>query len=142
MKRRKAPGPNGMKNEAWKEGWEYLIGPMHKCINEVWMKGEIPEKWKEGIVKPIYKKGEEDKVENYRGISLMDVEYKIYTEILRNRLVGELEEKECLDDTQMGYRPGRGTMDAVYVLKTGIENEIRKGKKGRAVEKDGRNGNK
>ena len=28
----------------------------------------------------------------------------------------------------MGYRPGRGTMDAVYVLKTGIENEIRKDK--------------
>ena len=59
---------------------------MHKCINEVWMKGEIPEKWKEEIVEPIRKKGEEDKVENYRGICLMDVEYKIYTEILRNRL--------------------------------------------------------
>ena len=113
-----------MKNEAWKEGWEYLIGPMHKCINEVWMKGEIPEKWKEGIVKPIYKKGEEDKVENYRGIFSMDVKYKIYTKILINRLVGELEEKGCLDDTQKGYRPGRGTMDAAYVLKTGIEIEI------------------
>ena len=34
-------------------------------------------------------------------------------------------------DTQMGYRPGRGTMDAVYVLKTGVENEIRK-RKGKA----------
>ena len=31
LKRRKAPGPNGMKSEAWKEEWEYLIGPMHKC---------------------------------------------------------------------------------------------------------------
>ena len=29
---------------------------------------------------------------------------------------------------QFGYRPGRGTMDAVYILKTGIENEIRKPK--------------
>ena len=28
----------------------------------------------------------------------------------------------------MGYRTGRGTMDAVYVLKTGVENEIRKDK--------------
>ena len=28
----------------------------------------------------------------------------------------------------MGYRPGRGPMDAVYVLKTGIKNEIRKPK--------------
>ena len=28
----------------------------------------------------------------------------------------------------MGYRPGRGKMNGVYVLKTGIENEIRKDK--------------
>ena len=83
------------------------------------MKGKIPEKWKEGIVKPIHKKGEEENVENYGEISLIDVEYKIYVEITRKRLVDELEEKKSLDDMQLGYRPGRGTMDAVYVLKTG-----------------------
>ena len=44
-------------------------------------------------------------MENYRGITLMDIEYKIYTKILRQRLVKELEEKECLADTQTGYRP-------------------------------------
>ena len=58
----------------------------------------------------------------------MNIEYKIYTEILRQRLVKELEKKECLAYTQMGYSPGRGTMDAVYVLKTGVQNEIRKDK--------------
>ena len=88
----------------------------------------MPKSWREGDVKPIHKKGGEEKVENYRGITLMDIEYKIYTEILRQRLVKELEEKECLTDTQMGYRPGRGTIDAIYVLKTGVENEIRKDK--------------
>ena len=61
------------------------------------MKGEILKKWKEGIVEQIHKKGEKGKLENYRGISLIDVEYIIYAEILRNRLVGELEEKKCLD---------------------------------------------
>ena len=28
----------------------------------------------------------------------------------------------------MGYRPRRGTMDAVYVLKMGVKNEIRNDK--------------
>ena len=60
----------------------------------------------------------------------MDVEYKIYAEILRRRLVKELEEREYLGDMQMEYRPGRETMNAVYV-QTGLENEIRKSK-GRA----------
>ena len=89
------------------------------------MRGKIPKDWREGHIKPINKKGDEEKTENYRGIPLMDVEYKIYTEISRQRLVKEFKEKKSLADTKMGYRPGRGTMDAVYVLKTGIENEIR-----------------
>ena len=49
----------------------------------------MPKSWREGDVKPIHKKGGEEKVENYRGITLMDIEYKIYTEILRQRLVKE-----------------------------------------------------
>ena len=67
-------------------------------------------------------------MENYRWITLIDMEYKICTEILRLRLVKELEEKECIVDTQVGYRPGKGTIDAVYVLKTGIKDEIKKDK--------------
>ena len=50
----------------------------------------------------------------------MDVEYEIYPEILRQRLVKELENKKCLTKTWMGYRLSSETMDAVYVLKTGI----------------------
>ena len=59
--------------------------------------GKFP-KWNEGLVKPIYKKGDEDSVENYREI-VMNTGYKIYTEI--QGLVKELEEKEFLADTQM-----------------------------------------
>ena len=105
LKRKKAPGPNGIRNEAWKTGLGVLIKPLHKCINEVWKKGKMPKSWREEDVKPIHKKGDEEKVENYRGITSMDTEYKIYTKILRQRLVKELEEKECLADTQTGYRP-------------------------------------
>ena len=63
LKRRKAAGQNGIKNEAWKEGGDILIENLHKCINEVWIKG---------VVKPVYIKEEEDEASNYRGITLMD----------------------------------------------------------------------
>ena len=48
-------------------GWEKLKEP----LNKVWKKGKIPESWREGRVKPIYKKGDPDQVANYRGITLM-----------------------------------------------------------------------
>ena len=57
LKRKKAPGPNGIRNEAWKAGLGVLIEPSHKCINEVWKKRKMPKSWREGDVKPIHKKG-------------------------------------------------------------------------------------
>ena len=86
----------------------------------------MPESWREGRVKPIYKKGEPDQVAKYREIMLMNTAYKIYTEILRRRLSKVLEERKLLEDTQMGFRSKRGTMDAIIILKTGIENEIQR----------------
>jgi hypothetical protein len=36
------------------------------------MTGEMPEEWKNCIVLPIHNKGEKQKVENYREISILD----------------------------------------------------------------------
>ena len=46
----------------------------------------MPDEWREGIVKPILKRGNRHDVKNYRGLTRMDTGYKIYTEILRKRL--------------------------------------------------------
>ena len=87
LKNRKAPGEDRIKNEAWKAGWEKLKGPLTYCLNEAWKKkGKMPESWRKGRVKPIYKKGNPDQVAHYRGIPLMNTAYRIYTEILRRRL--------------------------------------------------------
>lgn len=67
----------------------------------------------------MFKKGEVDDEKNYRGITLMDTGYKIYTEILRGKLEEKLEQS-ILGDTQMGFRKGRGTIDAIFVVKTAI----------------------
>ena len=83
----------------------------------------MPKSSRKEDVKPIHKKGDEEKVENYKGITLTDIEYKIYTEVPRQRLVKELEEKECLADTD-GIRTWK--RNDGYVLKTGIKNEMRK----------------
>lgn len=52
-------------------------------------------------------------MENYREITLMDSAYKIYAEILRNRLDKHLEEKHNLDATQIEFRNEMGTVNAI-----------------------------
>lgn len=66
---------------------------------------------------PLLKKGNPNKLKNYRGITLMATAYKIYTDIIRKRLVLEIEEKKILPDNQAGFRKGKSTIDNIYILK-------------------------
>lgn len=67
-----------------------------------------------------------DKTENYRGITLMETGYKIFAEWIKKKLVKELEEKKVSDRTQFGFRNGKVTTEAIYVLSEPIKEKIRK----------------
>ena len=56
----------------------------------------------------------------------MDTGYKIFTDILRERLIDELEERNILSETQIRFRAGRGTIDAVYMIKNAVQSIIEK----------------
>ncbi|XP_025836680.1 uncharacterized protein LOC112906565 [Agrilus planipennis] len=129
LKKKKAAGEDKITNEAWIYGGKELQENLQGILNKIWNGDEdLPEEWKMGIIKPIFKKGDRHKPENYRGITLMNTGYKIYAEILRKRLEKELEDKKALGETQMGYRKNKGTIDAIYIVKTAIEEEIKKEK--------------
>jgi len=129
MKRKKAAGEDKIPNEAWLYGGEETAEELHRIINKIWNgEQELPEEWKTGVVIPIYKKGDIHDVRNYRGITLMDTGYKIYAEIIRKRLEKEMEEKELMGETQTGYRKGKGTLEAIYIVKTAMEEETKKEK--------------
>jgi hypothetical protein len=52
-------------------GGEILLSAIHKLVNSVWNKEELPDTWKESIIVPIHKKGDKTDCNNYRGISLL-----------------------------------------------------------------------
>ena len=89
---------------------------LRRVMNKARQDGIFPKEWRKGRINPIYKKGDKEKVETYRRITLIDSGYKINAEIIRVRLKKEMEEGGKLDDTQYGFRNGRGTIDAVYVV--------------------------
>ena len=68
----------------------------------------------------LYKnKGDSKKLINYRGIVLQDVFARLTSAIVAQRL-GKLLH-ECGIEEQFGYQKGRGTIDAVYVLRTTLQ---------------------
>ena len=76
---------------------------LHKFFNFLkvcWIYGDIPEEWRTAIVIPIYKKGDRNKPVNYRGISLVNTGYKIYSKIIAKRLTAIV---EVLLEEKNGY---------------------------------------
>jgi hypothetical protein len=122
LKKRKAPGWDGVQNEAWMYRTERMV----ELMNGVWRGEGFPADWREGVICPIFKKVEKNRAENYREITLLNTGYKLYASVLSERMKREIEEKGVLPDSQAGFRKGRGTVDNVYILDHLARNELRK----------------
>jgi hypothetical protein len=78
----KSPGSDQIPAAMIQAGGEALRSDIHELINCIWSKEELPDQWKESIIVPIYKKGDETDSSNYRRISLLSSSYKILSSIL------------------------------------------------------------
>ena len=77
LKRHKSPGIDQILAELIKAGCETICPELHKLVNSVWNKKDLPEQWKELIIVHMYKKGDETHCTSYRGMSLLSSTYKI-----------------------------------------------------------------
>ncbi|XP_066590796.1 golgin subfamily A member 6-like protein 25 [Prorops nasuta] len=98
LKTGKAAGENGLENEVWKNGGKRVIEEAWKICNAVWRGEGWPKGWEMGLIVPIKKKGEGRKVEDYRGITLMDTMAKVYAGVLGERIEKEMEEKGMIGE--------------------------------------------
>jgi sorting nexin-29 len=80
----------------------------------------MPDDWEVGLIVPLFKKDYKMKCENYRGITLLNVAYKILSRIILERLKEYSE--EILGEYQCGFRPQKRTTDQIFVLRQILEN--------------------
>ena len=73
------------------------------------------------IIVPLFKKNDPNDINNYRGITLVSCFSKIFTGALSNRLNKWAENNDVLSDSQFGFRKGRSTTDAIFVLNAIIQ---------------------
>jgi hypothetical protein len=64
------PGSDQIPAGLIQSGGETLLPAIHKLINSVWNKEELPDQWKESIIILVHKKDDKTHCNNYRGISL------------------------------------------------------------------------
>lgn len=74
MKSKKAYGMHGIPMETWKYAGKGVRKGLGELMKQIWRKGNIPKDWNTSIIVPLYKRGDKERTENYRGISLLCIQ--------------------------------------------------------------------
>lgn len=110
LKTNKAAGPDGLYPRVLREVCEIISKPLLVIFRQSLVTGEIPNDWKQGIIIPIYKKGDRTEPGNYRPVSLTCIACKILESIIKDKLESFLEHNNILKDSQHGFRKGRSCL--------------------------------
>ena len=122
LKNGKAAGDDKIINEYIKTTVHIFMPIYLKLFNKVLNSGCIPDEWLQGIIKPVFKnKGDAEKPENYRPITILSCLSKLFTSILNLRLTKYLETNEILNENQAGFRKDYSTVDHIFVLNSLVE---------------------
>ena len=88
---------------------------IHDYVIEFWEKEVAPEDWLLGVLKVLPKKGDLGLPKNWRGITLGEVLYKVVSTIIFLRL--ERVSEKLPHESQVGFRPLRGSRDGIFNAK-------------------------
>ena len=113
LKLKKAAGPDGIKAESILFADEETIRKIHRIFNHCIQGNRIPNEWRDAKIFPLHKKGDPREASNYRGISLVNIVYKLYANVIVERLEKFVEESNILPDCQNGFRKKRSTIDNI-----------------------------
>jgi hypothetical protein len=86
-----------------------ILKPLLFLFNSFLKFNFVPEQWKQAIVIPIFKKGNRNRVQNYRPISLTSSFCRIFESIMSKRILSHLQTNSLLSSKQFGFLPNKST---------------------------------
>ena len=82
----KSPGHDGLTAEFYKTFWDTVGDDFIAVSNDAFEKGLLTVSQRRGMIVLLFKKGDNLNLKNWRPISLLNIDYKIITKCLANRL--------------------------------------------------------
>ena len=120
----KSSGLDNLTAEIFKYSFDKISKFLCLLFNRIYSEGEYPKAWGEGIITPVFKSRDTDNTQNYRGITLINVIAKIYSQVLLNRLTKWSTENEKIIHNQYGFQKNKSTTDCIFLLHAIISKTI------------------
>jgi hypothetical protein len=109
----------------------YIIYPLTYICNAILNTGTFSDRLKYAIIKPIFKKGNDQNINNYRPISLLTSFSKVIEKLIYARLLDHITTNSILVNEQNGFRTRYSTELATFSLinniLTAINNNLKIG---------------
>jgi sorting nexin-29 len=113
------PGEDFIVAELFKNSGQSLLEALHKITVSIWEKEVMAKEWNTGLTCPIFKKGDKLECKNYRGITLLNIAYKVLSCIILERINQHAE--SVLGEYQCGFRCGRSTVEQIFIIRQLME---------------------
>ena len=114
LKRNKAPGEDNITGGILQDGGDAMIQILTDLFNTCLHHQQVPKAWKNALVVLIHKKGNTSDFKNYRPISLLPIMYKVFSNILLQRMIRTLDFHQPCE--QARFRAGYSMIDHLQVV--------------------------
>lgn len=126
----KSPGKDGLTREFFLRAWTIIKTELVEILNEM-MNGRVREEQLEGIIVLVKKNVSDNTISSYRPISLLNVDYKILSRILKERLT---KVTPCLlSNHQKCSNGSRNIFEATCLIRDEIGETRRMGQNGLVI---------
>ena len=114
MKAGKASGPSGIVVEMIRAAGDTGASVIRDLAVAIIHDGKVPSDWEQSFIACLYKgKGDALDRDKYRGLKLTEQVMKVLERIV-DSLIRQV---VSIDNSQFGFVPGRGTTDAIFVIR-------------------------
>ena len=111
----KVPGNDGLPIEFYKTFWNFLEDPLVECFNASFVQGEMSPSEKQAVITLIEKKDQDRcDLQNWRPISLFNVDTKIASKVIAERMKSLL--PKLIHYNQSEYIPSRNISENIQSI--------------------------
>lgn len=110
----RSPGHDGIPVELWRRFKDVMAPLLARLFTAINAADALPARFLEGLITVIFKAGDHTDPSNYRPITLLCTDYRLYAKVLARRLNPHL--ADIIDPEQTAFVPGRRIGENVMTL--------------------------